>query len=141
MLKPIRSTDARLNSPTDQIPQQRASKAQKTLQFTAQSNFPLPSSFVIQGGARANCAAIQMDDERQAKKPRIRSRPSTPVDKTLKGQQYKSASGWRLEDLRNCSVEIVHGVDPRQMIPEKFFDFKHLGQYDEGTVTGSWTRV
>jgi len=141
MLKPIRSTDARLNSPTDQIPQQRASKAQKTLQFTAQSNFPLPSSFVIQGGARANCAAIQMDDERQAKKPRIRSRPSTPVDKTLKGQQYKSASGWRLEDLRNCSVEIVHGVDPRQMIPEKFFDFKHLGQYDEGTVTASWNTV
>ena len=82
-----------------------------------------------------------MDDERQAKKPRIRSRPSTPVDKTLKGQQYKSASGWRLEDLRNCSVEIVHGVDPRQMIPEKFFDFKHLGQYDEGTVTASWNTV
>ena len=141
MLKPIRSTDARLNFPTDQMPQQRVSKAQKTLQFTAQSNFPLPSSFVIQGGARANCAAIRMDDERQAKKPRIRSRPSTPVDKTLTGQQYKSASGWRLEDLRNCSVEIVHGVDPRQMIPEKFFDFKHLGQYDEGTVTASWNTV
>jgi len=74
-----------------------------------------------------------MDDARQAKKPRIKSRPSTP-DTALQTRRHKSASGWGLEDLRNCSVEVVQDVAPVEMIPEKFFDFArpHLKKYSYG---------
>jgi hypothetical protein len=77
-----------------------------------------------------------MDEEREAKKPRIKSRPSTPAQRVSE-PQYKSASGWTLEDLQNCSVEIVQNVDPLEMIPGKFFDFEHehLEQYPDGSST------
>ena len=74
-----------------------------------------------------------MADEREAKKPRIRSRPSTP-DRASRARRHKSASGWGSEDLHNCSVEVVQNVAPVEMIPEKFFDFArpHLRKYSYG---------
>jgi hypothetical protein len=39
MLKPIRVTDARLNSPTDQASQKKPKKEKKSVTFTAKSTF------------------------------------------------------------------------------------------------------
>jgi hypothetical protein len=85
-------------------------------------------------GGRAHWAALRMDDEREAKKPRIKSRPSTPAQR-VPVPQYKSASGWTLVDLQNCSVDVVQNIDALEMIPEKFFDFEHehLEQYPYGS--------
>ena len=86
---------------------------------------------------RANRAALWMDEEREAKKTRTKSRPSTPADKASEARQYKSASGWRLEDLQNCSVEVEQNVDSLKMIPPKFFNFEHehLKQYTDSSST------
>jgi hypothetical protein len=129
MLKSIRVTDARLNTPIDQAAQRKVKKEKKSVQFTPQS------IFVIRG--RANRTALWMDEEREAKKPRTTSRPSTPADKVSEARQYKSASGWRVEDLQNCSVQVEQNVDSLKMIPPKFFNFKHehLEQYADGSST------
>jgi hypothetical protein len=47
MLKPIRVTDARLNSPTDQTSQKKPKKERKSVKFTVRSILRLP--FRVEG--------------------------------------------------------------------------------------------
>ena len=127
MLQPIRRTDARLNSLTEHPPQKKVNKEKKSVQFN-------PQSISLLSRNTANRAVLCMDQHREAKKPRTKSRPSTPAEKPSE-VRYKSASGWRLEDLQNCSVEVEQHVDPLKMIPPKFFNFEHehLEQYADGS--------
>ena len=55
----------------------------------------------------------------------------------LRSLNTKNASGWTLVDLQNYSVEIKQNVDPREMIPGKFFNFQyeHLERYPDGSST------
>jgi len=71
-----------------------------------------------------------MDDEREAKKLRRETRHVTPTQKTAK-RQKTSASTWRLAELENCSVVINRDVPPKDMIPEKFFNFTHLEKFED----------
>ena len=71
-----------------------------------------------------------MDDEREAKKPRRETQPATLTQRTGKCQKT-SASTWRLAELENCSVGIKRDVLPKDMIPEKFFNFAHLEKFED----------
>jgi len=42
-----------------------------------------------------------------------------------------SSCTWRDKELDHLKVKVVMGVDAREMIPEKFFGFGHLVDYNE----------
>ena len=131
MLKPVRVTDVRLNSIRDTP--SRPSRANKSVQFTRQS---IISHLSVLCGPGANrVLALDMDAEpADGRKMRTKSQPSTPADKVSDTRRYKSPSGWRLEDLQNCSVQLEQNVDPLKMIPLKIFNFGYprLEKYAHG---------
>ena len=72
-----------------------------------------------------------MAAERDAKKPRMQSRPVTPTEKAQRPP--RSASTWRRMELDQCGVVVQRDIDPSEMIPQKFFDFSKLRHYAECT--------
>ena len=42
-----------------------------------------------------------------------------------------SSCTWKRDELDHFKVIIERDVDVQRMIPEKFFDFRHLGEYGE----------
>ena len=42
-----------------------------------------------------------------------------------------SSCTWRDKELDHLKVKVMMGVDVREMIPEKFFGFDHLVDYNE----------
>jgi len=121
MLQPIPATDVRLN-PLSPVSNTRTRSQKKRVQFTPASIWPT-TPFMLTATAR------QMDDAREAKKPRIaKRRPATPTQ-TAARRPKASASTWRLAELENCAVVIKRGVPPSDMIPEKFFTFTHLEKF------------
>jgi len=67
--------------------------------------------------------------ERDAKKPRMQSRPVTPTEKAQRPP--RSASTWRRMELDQCAVVVQWDTDPSEMIPHKFFDFSKLRHHAE----------
>ena len=58
--------------------------------------------------------------------------PRTP--KRVKQDEMKvveSSCTGRQDELDRFHMDVVHGIDPKDMIPRKFFDFKDLERYEK----------
>jgi hypothetical protein len=57
-------------------------------------------------------------------------RPSTPKNpKPTKPKTVGSSCTWRNDELQRFAVQLEYGVDPRRMIPDKFWEFDTLSMY------------
>ena len=128
MLRPIRTTDARLNSLSVEGQQKKTKKSAK---FTDEGSSPPPPPRgpFASTGKLTDHTALLMAAEREAKKPRTQSRPVTPAKKVHR--PLRSASTWRRTELEQCGVIVQRDVDPSKMIPQKFFNFSKLKHYPE----------
>jgi hypothetical protein len=70
-------------------------------------------------------AAAKRQAERQRETPRTPKKPKVP-EKPLIG----SSSTWNQDELDRFKVECRTNVDPKSMIPPKFFNFETLEEYE-----------
>jgi hypothetical protein len=72
---------------------------------------------------KADEQAERKDDWRGPKTPPRQKEENMPV--------IGSSCTWRDTELERFQVRVVRDVDMRQMIPEKFFEFGHLEEYEQ----------
>lgn len=74
-------------------------------------------------------AGAKKQTKRQNAAPRTPKKPKPPARPTLIG----SGSTWTHEELDRLKVR-AEEVDPKRMIPEKWFDFNSLEPYERGNI-------
>jgi hypothetical protein len=74
-----------------------------------------------------------MDKAKQQaeKKVNWREQKTPPIQEELKAPVIGSSCTWRDAELESLKVTVVRDVDVREMIPEKFFNFSHLEEYEQ----------
>ena len=62
-------------------------------------------------------------------KSKYRSKQRTPSPPKPERKVVGSSSTWTKEELDRFNVIVTHDIDPKQMIPHKFFKFDELKEY------------
>jgi len=66
----------------------------------------------------------------QAKRKRSKREQRTPQPKEPETPVIGSSCTWRDEELDHFKVKVERDVDVRKMMPDKFFNFDHLEDYN-----------
>jgi hypothetical protein len=65
------------------------------------------------------------------RKSKYRNTQRTPSPGEPEGKVIGSSCTWTKEELDRFNVVLTHGVDPKEMIPPKFFKFDKLEAYQK----------
>ena len=100
----------------------------KSVRFTKEGTISLPASspsslLPLVPSVRVLMVAMDKAAEQE-------QRPSTPKNpKPTKPKTVGSSCTWRNDELQRFAVQLEYGVDPRRMIPDKFWEFDALSMY------------
>ena len=95
--------------------------------------FPALSALIF--GLIFEKADVAMAKSKQhAKRKRKQGQKTPPPAKEPKLPVIGSSCTWREAELDHLKVKVLREVDVRLMIPDKFWRFEHLEEYEECTI-------
>ena len=128
MLQPIPHTSARINSCLLSVNQATSKPPKKRVNFSHEGKLSLCTRVTV-----TNCVcelAIAMSEVHAKREtPRRTRQPKEVV------QVIGSSCTWRDPEIEQFKVDVQRDVDPKQMIPERFFNFEQLEGYLECTFS------
>jgi hypothetical protein len=126
MLTPLSPTNHRLNSCFHPQKQTKPSKQGKRVAFSKEGNPSVWGKKTDVAMAKAKQQAKRKGNYRGSKTPPKQKEQEIPV--------IGSSCTWRDAELDHLKVRVRRDVDVKELIPEKFFEFDHLEEYEECTV-------